>query len=1571
MTRHRWRTLITASICVAACSLFAAPAPAAPVQKTAIARAALDVTPPRQPTLFAEPLVQTAPATPAEDLALSKALAVYAHRTNPDDFSSLTGFLSQYPNSGWAPALLTNLGLSYLHDGNFSLAIDAWKAAWQQGKGATDPRAHALVDRAVGQLARLYASLGQSQNLTALFAEIGNRRVTGSATEDVQDAREALTMAQRDHKHLYNCGPIALGILMLAQNPHDQRGNLLPFYPSGTAGTNLGELGKIGDKLGFSSRLVLRKPGQPVPIPSIVHWKAGHFATIVGEAIGRYHVEDPVFAGADLWVTQAALDTESSGYFLVPASKTMRTGWLTASSAAAAQIWGKGATNAVQPGDAGDPFAGGGPDGCPMCGYGIKAATVGLTLSDQPVGYTPPIGPAPTVAITYNQREDSQPANFSFYNVSQKWTLNWLAYVTDDPTNPGASVSRYLPGGGAYYYTGYNSSTGAFATESDDNSVLVLASANPVTYRRQLPDGSVNIYAQSDGNIAYPRHIFLSQVIDSQGNTLTLNYDSQMRLISLTDATGRQTTFSYNQPAQPLLVTQITDPFGRSATFTYDSAGRLSSITDILGLTSSFTYDANSLVNSLTPPYGTTNFAYTAPGSSGPPRFLQVTDPLGYHEREEWVEPAPGIPDTDPASTVPVGMPVTLENQYLEYRDSFHWDKNAYVLAGCTPTGGCDYTKAVDWHFAHVPNTSTKSTTIESIKNPLENRIWFNYPGQTAGYYAGTYNQPIATGRVLDDGTTQINQTAYGTTGFFQPTQEIDPIGRTTSFSYLNQIDLSAIYQQTASTVNTVLAQIGYNYTHRPVAYVDAAGQVTKQSYNAAGQLTSVTNPLNQTTTYHYNSTGDLTSIVNANGVTAATYTYDAFDRVATYADSQGWTAHYYYDAANRITKTTYPDGTADTYTYNNLDLASYQDRLGRIWTYTYDADRRLTAMTDSTGHQTHYAYNPDSTLTKLTDPRGKITQWAYDLEDRLISKTFNDNSTITYTYENTTSRLKSILDGRGETKQYSYDADNEVAGITYSNTWQPTPNISFAYDIYFPRLVSMTDGTGTTQYSYVPPGSNGAFQLLQEIPPLASSTITYAYDALGRPSSRTVMGAGAETFQYDALGRLTGDSNDLGAFTLAYLGATSQIASRSLTGSTLATTWSYLPNTGDRRLSGVSTTGLSSGQYSTFQYTTDAENEITGTTQTSDSTISYPPTGQQTASFNGLNQISSLQNPPPSSQTYGYNTDGDLNTDGTHSISWDAENRPVNITYPAQSGKVSKFTYDGLGRRITIAETPAGGGTAVTTSYIWCGMQPCQARNSAGTVTSEYYAEGEYVPGSPATSYYYGTDNLGSVRRVFYAGGAPTYDYDPYGNPLQTTAPVTDYGYAGMFLHQPSGLYLTWFRAYDPVSGRWLSRDPAGEFSGGLAGGADSSTGFGNQQSGLDYGSISLPKIPAVSSKVKVPAVVSLFDTTGLNLYAYVNGDPVNNVDPLGLISGGAAAAGAPSPNPNPGNPNGSGGCVQNASDDGTPGDNQRQNKQFRDIVKQLGLNQDQARQLHDEISGQNYGYHEILQIGQGMFGE
>jgi len=269
-------------------------------------------------------------------------------------------------------------------------------------------------------------------------------------------------------------------------------------------------------------------------------------------------------------------------------------------------------------------------------------------------------------------------------------------------------------------------------------------------------------------------------------------------------------------------------------------------------------------------------------------------------------------------------------------------------------------------------------------------------------------------------------------------------------------------------------------------------------------------------------------------------------------------------------------------------------------------------------------------------------------------------------------------------------------------------------------------------------------------------------------------------------------------------------------------------------------------GHFSNFTFTSTPEDSVAGVAESSDATAVYPPTGSQTATYNSLNQLTNL-----SGQALTWDTVGNLTADGPRTYTWDAENRLVGIAYPAQPGKATAFAYDGLGRRVSIAETPPAGGTPVTTSYLWCGDALCQARDGSNVTTRSYYDEGEFVPGAPGQPYFYGIDQLGSVRRAFAsASSAPAYAYDPYGVPLSGPAPVTDFGFAGLFNHQASGLNLTLYRAYDPIAGRWLSRDPMGE-------GSD------------PYG----------------------------NLYAYVAGNTPNMIDPLGLVGVyGPGSSGAPS---------------------------------------------------------------------------
>jgi RHS repeat-associated protein len=328
----------------------------------------------------------------------------------------------------------------------------------------------------------------------------------------------------------------------------------------------------------------------------------------------------------------------------------------------------------------------------------------------------------------------------------------------------------------------------------------------------------------------------------------------------------------------------------------------------------------------------------------------------------------------------------------------------------------------------------------------------------------------------------------------------------------------------------------------------------------------------------------------------------------------------------------------------------------------------------------------------------------------------------------------------------------------------------------------------------------------------------------------------------------------------------------------------------GDRRLASISNVGLSTGQYSNFAYTTRPENVITAIEETSDSSVAYPSPLAQTANYNNLNQLTNL-----SGQTLTYDADGNLVSDGQRSYTWDAENRLIGISFPGQAGKATIFTYDGLGRRTTMSNTPGGGGSPVVISYIWCGMRICQALNANNSPTREYFAEGEFEPGATAQSYYYGFDQVGSVRRVFSSiANAPAYGYDPYGNALQGAAAVTDFGYAGMFYTADSGLNVTLYRPYDPIAGRWLSRDPVEGM--GNQTGSPSSVSPWDEFSRIapteSSGNLQVSRVPAFGfvesgGRTNGDNSPGLLDAqkvaAQISLYEYANSNPISYVDPRG----------------------------------------------------------------------------------------
>src|SRR5205823_2793593 len=154
---------------------------------------------------------------------------------------------------------------------------------------------------------------------------------------------------RNDPRHMWLCGPLALKSLMLAGKASPQQVEFLKGYRAGPQGVSLTELARLAEEAGAGYVPVFRSRSQPVPVPSVVHWKAGHYAAILGEANGLYRVYDPVLGVGDHSVTAGAIKAEASGYFLVSTEKAAAAGWRKVASEEAGRVWGAGPTNGPPP----------------------------------------------------------------------------------------------------------------------------------------------------------------------------------------------------------------------------------------------------------------------------------------------------------------------------------------------------------------------------------------------------------------------------------------------------------------------------------------------------------------------------------------------------------------------------------------------------------------------------------------------------------------------------------------------------------------------------------------------------------------------------------------------------------------------------------------------------------------------------------------------------------------------------------------------------------------------------------------------------------------------------------------------------------------------------------------------------------------------------------------------------------------------------------------------------------------------------------------------------------------------
>jgi RHS repeat-associated protein len=300
----------------------------------------------------------------------------------------------------------------------------------------------------------------------------------------------------------------------------------------------------------------------------------------------------------------------------------------------------------------------------------------------------------------------------------------------------------------------------------------------------------------------------------------------------------------------------------------------------------------------------------------------------------------------------------------------------------------------------------------------------------------------------------------------------------------------------------------------------------------------------------------------------------------------------------------------------------------------------------------------------------------------------------------------------------------------------------------------SITDGTGTTNYSYYPvtvPSTLGAARLESIDGPLASDTVSYGYDELGRITTHG-LAAFSMSSGHDALGRFTSLGSPVGTFAWTYLNATGQPQTVTYPNGQV-TTYSYLDNAGDQRLQEIKHQTSGGSVLAQFDYTYDSFGNI----KTWRQQLGTNPAKLYSFGYDAANQLTSAVQKDASTlqilNNYGYAFDavGNRTVDARDTVASTATYNIRNeLVQQAGGGALPVGGALSEAAAVTVNGTPA----AVNSANQFTGTA------QAGTGTQTFAVTATDPSGNTRTNTY----------QVDMSGAARTFTYDANGNVTSKT---------------------------------------------------------------------------------------------------------------------------------------------------------------------------------------------------------
>lgn len=545
-------------------------------------------------------------------------------------------------------------------------------------------------------------------------------------------------------------------------------------------------------------------------------------------------------------------------------------------------------------------------------------------------------------------------------------------------------------------------------------------------------------------------------------------------------------------------------------------------------------------------------------------------------------------------------------------------------------------------------------------------------------------------------------------------------------------------------------------------------------------------------TRLQYDDQGRLITVRQGNGEETRTVSlsYTSQNYLETVTDPLGREVRYEYDAAGRITTESLPGRRVVHHEYDKAGNVTGFIPPGRpTHSFGFSPVDLLTSYSappiGEEDSQTDYSYNLDRQLTEVLLPDGRVARVDYDDGGRLTSITL-DRGALGFSYDSG-GNLRFIGAPGGIGLTYSYDGS-----LVASETWSGpvAGRVSRTYDNTF-RATSVTvdegisigvehddDGLITQAGALTISRDSGSGFITGTA--LGAITDSWTYNAFGEPTSYDVLEEGKPILQLqyerDALGRITRKTEVIESAT------------------------------------------------DTYDYRYDDAGRLVGLRKNGDELVAYEydingnrisltdRDGVITANYDDQDRMRQQGD-----TAYVYSADGALKSKtvggATTLYEYDELGNLISVRLP--DGKELTYLVDGRGRRV--GELVNG---QMERGFLYVdALHPVAELDAAGNFVSQFvYATGKNVPDFMVKgndSYRIISDHLGSVRFVIDQSTGATVqriDYDAFGHVIADSNPgFQPFGFAGGLYDSRTQLVRFGARDYDPDTGRWTSKDPAG----------------------------------------------------------------------------------------------------------------------------------------------------------------